>query len=342
MFKVLSGGEGFLSVTAITFWICIKIGSPITSTEQPHVSLEDIAYSQGYHVRAVVRSTTKGNTLKSAFSSFGDRLEIVIVGNLISDDLSYALKGVESVIHAAAPLPGQNNPAEALDVAVKGSLNILRQAYSADIKKFVYVSSIVTINPLSSDSDYKDTTWANVSKEDALSAIWEFADIHLDLDVTVLNPPFFFGPYPPNYSNPDASRSALNTNGMIYALIRPHGNIPIHPSWIDVRDVAQAAVNALTAPPASKVGRKRIPLSGEWFSFKDAAKYVAEVRPELKNRISEQAKKAPPVSESQIDNSRAREILRIELTPWKKTVIDAVDDLLELEKEWKRNFASLH
>ncbi|KAI0786732.1 hypothetical protein C8Q75DRAFT_825778 [Abortiporus biennis] len=316
--------------------------------------------SQGYHVRAVVRSTTKGNTLKSAFSSFGDRLEIVIVGNLISDDLSYALKGVESVIHAAAPLPGQNNPAEALDVAVKGSLNILRQAYSADIKKFVYVSSIVTINPLSSDSDYKDTTWANVSKEDALSgkldpwhvyvtekvlaekAIWEFADIHLDLDVTVLNPPFFFGPYPPNYSNPDASRSALNTNGMIYALIRPHGNIPIHPSWSDVRDVAQAAVNALTAPPASKVGRKRIPLSGEWFSFKDAAKYVAEVRPELKNRISEQAKKAPPVSESQIDNSRAREILRIELTPWKKTVIDAVDDLLELEKEWKRNFASLH
>ncbi|KAL4249503.1 NAD(P)-binding domain superfamily protein [Abortiporus biennis] len=315
--------------------------------------------SRGYFVRAIVRSG-RGESLLSAYANFGTQLEVATVDNLISGDLSTVLEGIHSVIHAAAPLSGRPSKAEKLDVEIEGNLNIFRQAYNKGIRKFAYVSSIATINALTSDPDYNDTTWVDVSKEVALSgkkgpfyiylaqkvlserAIWEFVDQHRDVDVTVVNPPFFFGPFAPSYPNPDASKSSLGTNSMIYALIQPEGGIPMHPSWVNVRDVAQALVNALQSPPASQVGRKRIPLSGEWFSFKDAVAYIVEVRPELKNRISEKAKTAPPVPETQIDTTRAREVLGVEFTAWRKTVIDTIDSLVELEKDWERNGALLH
>ncbi|KAI0786731.1 NAD-P-binding protein [Abortiporus biennis] len=314
---------------------------------------------QGYTVRAIVRPG-KGDSLQGAYSKYGNKLEVVTVDDLISGDLSNVLKGVYAVIHTAAPLSGRTSPADALNIAIEGSINILRQAYAAGVRKFVFVSSVVAINPIDPESDFKETTWPKVSKEEALSgtknafyvyvtqkvlseqAVWDFAKQHPDLDVTVINPPFFFGPFAPSYSNPDAIKTSLSTNTMIYALIQPDGGLPIHPSWIDVRDVAQSLVKALKSPPESQVGRKRIILSGEWFSFKDAADYLVKVRPELKDRISEKAKAAPPVPESQIDTTRAREVLGVVFTPWKKTVIDTIDGFIDLEKEWKKNGATLH
>lgn len=106
------------------------------------------------------------------------------------------------------------------------------------------------------------------------------------------------------------------------------------PSTVDVRDVAEALVLSLTAPPSSKVGRKRILMSGEWFGSKKAVDYIAEVRPELKGRLSEAAKASAPDRESNVDVSRAKEVLGIEFTDWRKTLIDAVDSLLALEEEW--------
>ena len=93
-----------------------------------------------------------------------------------------------------------------------------------------------------------------------------------------------YGPFAPGYRNPTASISALSTNGFIYGgILSPQGYPPptdlLIGRWIDVRDAARAAVLALTSPPQSAVGRKRILISGEWFSFGDAAEYIASVRP---------------------------------------------------------------
>lgn len=130
---------------------------------------------------------------------------------------------------------------------------------------------------------------------------------------------------------------------MIYNLIQPSGPIPIHPSYIDVRDVALALISSLTSPPQSKVGRKRILMSGDWFSPKEAVEHIAKVRPELKDRISLNAKNAgDEVGERNIDNTRMKEVLGIEPRPWKETVIDAVDSLLGLEKEWRKKGLVAH
>lgn len=122
---------------------------------------------------------------------------------------------------------------------------------------------------------------------------------------------------------------------MVYELIRPEGAVPIHPSYIDVRDVALALVSALKSPPHSQVGRKRILMSGDWFSPKEAVEYIAEVRPELKDRVSTNALNSGPVGTRNIDNTRLKEVLGLVPRPWKETILDAVDSLIGLEKEWK-------
>ncbi len=156
-----------------------------------------------------------------------------------------------------------------------------------------------------------------------------------------VNPPFFYGPFAPGFRNPDAKIAALSTNYQIYDLIRSDGPAPA-PSFIDVRNVARGLVNALDAPPSSQVGRKRIIMSGEWFSAKDAIEYLEEVRPELKGRLSENARHAPPAPKTPVDNTRATQILKLKFTGWKQTVLETVDDLLRFEKEWKAKGLTPH
>lgn len=151
-----------------------------------------------------------------------------------------------------------------------------------------------------------------------------------------MNPPFFYGPFALGWSNPEGSRSALSTNAMLYDLLRPDGPLPKRPTYIDVRDVARSLVNALRAPPTSQVGRKRILMTGEWFSAYEAVGYLEEVRPELRERISREARRFAEKPVTKISNARAKEVLGLddhEVTPWRKSVIDAVDDLVKLEAE---------
>lgn len=150
-----------------------------------------------------------------------------------------------------------------------------------------------------------------------------------------VNPPFFLGPFAPEWKASEPGIAALSTNFFLYDMLRPNGPPMMRPAWIDVRDVARGLVLSLTAPPTSKVGQKRMIMSGEWFSLAEAANYVAEMRPGLKDRLSEAWKKAGPVPKSNIDSSRAKEVLGLEFTDWHKTILDGVDSIIALEKEWK-------
>lgn len=150
-----------------------------------------------------------------------------------------------------------------------------------------------------------------------------------------VNPPFFLGPMAPEWNASEPSISTLSTNYILYDLLRRNGPLRPHPSSVDVRDVARALVLSLTAPPTAQVGHKRILMSGEWFVPAEAVAYVAEARPELKGRLSEAWKKEVTTPTNNIDNSRAKEVLGLELTDWRKTVLDGVDSLIALETKWK-------
>jgi len=92
------------------------------------------------------------------------------------------------------------------------------------------------------------------------------------------------------------------------------------PLTVDVRDVAKAHVLALTAPPTSQVGRKRLLVAGEGFLWKDAVDHLRAVRPELRERLPDPSE-AKKLEASIMDVSRTREVLGLDILigerPWR-------------------------
>ncbi|KAH9891051.1 NAD-P-binding protein [Cubamyces lactineus] len=334
----------------------------------------------GYRVRGTVRSA-KVASVRDNNTMYGSNVEVIGADDLAYGDFSDALRGVDGVIHAAAPLIGRESPESALTASIEGALNILRQTEKAGIKRFVLVSSILTVKLVGDPAPvWTEDDWVDTSREKALAsndptfvyvsekvlaekAVWDFADKHPKIDVTTVNPPFFVGPFAPNYRFTDALLSQMSTNVLPYSLLSPDGK-PFSPLMltIDVRDVARATVHALASPPSgnrrkrlsllsflspspAKVGRKRLLFLPQVASWKDAVEYIAEKRPALRDRLSQPARTdfppAPP--QGPVDNTRAVEVLKLgKLNDWKTTLIDAVDSILEVEKKFAQEGKTFH
>jgi nucleoside-diphosphate-sugar epimerase len=141
----------------------------------------------------------------------------------------------------------------------------------------------------------------------------------------------FTGPPAPGQRITPGDSNALSTNLTTYNLLLPNTKFQT-PSFgfVDVRDVAQSLVSALRVP-----GKNRVLLSGEWYDVTEAIDYIASVRPELKGRLAslEPTRQTEPM----IDSARAIKILGLPgIRKWKDTVIETVDYMIALEKEWIR------
>jgi len=320
----------------------------------------DVLVKEGYRVRGTVRSA-KLAANKETYAIYRDAVEIYPLDDLIAGFYTEALKGVSGVIHLASPLAGKAASAqEAIDVAVEGTLNIFRQAEKAGITKFSYVSSIITYPSGFLKGDYTKVTddqWSPISKDAVLNkkdadamtiyaaekilaerALWEFVDQHPHIEMTSVNPPFFYGPFAPGYRSPyetsTISNHSLSTMVLLYYLITPDRGSP-SPYFVDVRDTARALVAALASPPTSEVGRKRISLSSEWVQPLDIIALITKERPALADRLNKSFKSAPSGISMVTDNKRLKEVLGLEVTPWQKTILDGVDALIALEENWK-------
>ncbi|KAI0696784.1 NAD(P)-binding protein [Cytidiella melzeri] len=306
----------------------------------------------GYRVRGTARST-KVSAVQERYKSYGDKVKIVSVDDIIAGSFEEALKDVDAVIHGASPLAGKASAEEMVKAAEEGAVNILRQAEAAGIKNFVQISS-VTATRYPGYTYLTDKDWNPMTREEATAegvpsfvaysaskalserAVWDFVEKHPHMEVSSINPVFNYGPFAPEYDIPDASLSAFSTNSILYQLFVPQLPIPYSFEFVDVRDVAAASVAALCAPPTSEVGRKRFLIAAEpWASGKEVYEYISQVRPELESRFTEEAKNSEHAPKHYIDNSRLRDVLHIELTPWKTTVLDAFDSIVAYEKEWK-------
>ena len=60
----------------------------------------------------------KADLLKRAYAKHGDKVEIVIVEDLVKGDFTDSLKGVSAVIHAATPVPGREELRDILEVFI--------------------------------------------------------------------------------------------------------------------------------------------------------------------------------------------------------------------------------
>ncbi|KAJ7161816.1 hypothetical protein C8R43DRAFT_991521 [Mycena crocata] len=306
---------------------------------------------KGYRVRACTRQA-KAEHLKSTYASYGDHFEIVKITDIAHDQFMEALVGVDAIVHMASPMPGRAEPETLFEAAVNGTLNVVVQGEKAGVKRMVITSSIASVaNPTGS---YTDQDWNPLTKEFALDsgndmiiysaaktfaerALWEWADKHPHVDVTTLNPPFFFGPFAPGFLTPDFT--ALSSNTMFYNYLFPDGAFPWPMHHIDVRDVAQAQMRALTAPSTAKVGRKRLIFSSpNGWPLQRTLDFIAVERPELKERLTHASPPQELFGVMPMDFDRVETVLGMRASDFRtaeETTLDTVDALLQVEAEWR-------
>ena len=157
--------------------------------------------------------------------------------------------------------------------------------------------------------------------------------------IASINPPMIYG----RTVQPGVRRKNLNTSSAtIHNLISNASEMPGDrlPLFCNVEDVADAHVRVIEK--GDEALGKRYLLCGGKFTWAHAVKYIAETRPELRDRLPkgwEEASKSLKDVDAQLatlDTSPAQQILGIQFKDWKFTLDQCIDNLLELEKnpEW--------
>ncbi|QKX60077.1 uncharacterized protein TRUGW13939_07219 [Talaromyces rugulosus] len=247
----------------------------------------------GYSVRAAVRTKEKGQYLLETFKSYGTKLQLTIVGNMTEEGVfNGAVQGVDGIIHTASPVGTvADDPNELIEPAVKGVTGILLSAlqYGSGIQRIVFTSSCAAILDTSdkevtvSEKDWNDQrveecerlgrdasglSKYSASKTLAERAVWDFYLKHREeimWDLVAINPPYIFGPIIHDVTSPDILNSSSKRwyDALVHNDFR--GLSPAtHPGhgWVDVRDVAEAHIKALTTPGAG--GERIIVSAGSW------------------------------------------------------------------------------
>jgi nucleoside-diphosphate-sugar epimerase len=91
----------------------------------------------------------KADILRTIYANLGygsDKFEAISISDIMNEQFPEAFKGVSAVIHSASPLPGRTATLdETLTAAVEGTLNVIRQAQQAGIKRIVVTGSISSV-----------------------------------------------------------------------------------------------------------------------------------------------------------------------------------------------------
>ncbi|SEG58117.1 dihydroflavonol-4-reductase [Actinacidiphila yanglinensis] len=256
---------------------------------------------EGYRVRTTVRSPAREPDVRAMVragrpegaADTGDDLTFAVADLGADDGWAEALAGCAYVLHVASPFPpGEPEHEDDLIVPARdGALRVLRAARAAGVRRVVLTSSFgaVGYGHPQSDKPFTEETWTDVdgpgmnayvkSKTLAERAAWEFAAGEgSGTELTVVNPVGVFGPV----LGPDYSASI--------ALVRQllDGAMPgvprMHFAVVDVRDVADLHLLAMTSPAAA--GERFVAAAGDVMSFHEIAVL-------LKERMGEDGARVP-------------------------------------------------
>ena len=249
---------------------------------------------RGFNVRTTVRDLAREPQVRAAIASEvdpGDRLTVLAADLLSDDGWTEAVDGCAYVLHVASPFPPAQpkDPDELIVPARDGTLRVLSASLDAGVERIVVTSSVAAVTggrrsgsgPLTeadwSDPDNLKMTPYARSKTIAERAAWDFmGERSATNKLATVNPGAIIGPV----LSDDRSFS-------LQAIERLLGGMPGAPrigfSFVDVRDVADLELRAMTDPAAG----------GERFIATERFMWFAEVAAVLRERLGEDAAKVP-------------------------------------------------
>src|SRR3984893_13136473 len=251
----------------------------------------------GHQVRTTVRSLKREGDvramLREGAAEPGERLSFIAAD--LENDAGWpqAVAGSDYVLHVASPLPPNvpKHEDELIVPAREGTLRVLRASLCAGVKRVVLTSSFAAIGygHKARTTPFNETDWTELngevvapyqkSKTLAERAAWDFmAKEGGALELSVVNPVGVFGPV----LGPDYSASILIVQRMMDGAMP--GAPQLHFGVVDVRDVADLHIRAMTHPAAK--GDRFLAVAGDFMSMLD----IAQV---LKARMGASAKRVP-------------------------------------------------
>lgn len=221
--------------------------------------------SAGHVVRTTIRNADREQEVLETIRPHVADLDMsrlsLFVADLSSDSgWDEATKGCDYVHHVASPLPSANpqNEEELIRPAREGTLRVLKFSRDANVKRVVLTSSFAAIGYgyKTQPAAFTEEHWSNLyggvtvqayqkSKTLAERAAWDFIEQQAGrLELSVINPTGIFGPLlgPRIGASVELLRTMMGSG------------MPACPKLcfgvVDVRDVADLHVRAMTAPDA--------------------------------------------------------------------------------------------
>ncbi|NQE48914.1 SDR family oxidoreductase [Herbaspirillum rubrisubalbicans] len=250
----------------------------------------------GYRVRTTVRDLAREEQVRSYLKIGGvdaqDHLSFVAADLTADRGWSEAVAGCTYVMHGASPTPSGDQVTEEdwIRPAVDGNLRVLRAARDAGVKRVVLTSAFGAIGvghpPMT--RPFNETDWSDLNNESVAPyqksktlserAAWDFiAAEGRGMELTAINPVAVLGPV----LGEDFSHSIHLVKFMLDG--QP-ACLKINSGFVDVRDVADLHMRAMTSPAAA--GERFLAIAGE-------SMWMSELANVLRRHLGDAANKVP-------------------------------------------------
>jgi nucleoside-diphosphate-sugar epimerase len=334
--SLITGGNGFVGSTTIA-----------------------AALKHGHTVIGAVRSRSSGTSLLEIHPEWdASKVSFVEVPDFTAPgafDSVFKQHAIDYVLHIAAPL--LDNPANTDFVEhfekpnVAGNTELLRSAkeYGKNVKAIAVTGTINAITTGDPEDLKKraltDEEWLPLTREDAIKAqnpfisycvgkklgeqaLWKFVeDEKPHFAVTNFLPPLIFGPPLQKISN---MASVNYSVAQVYSIFNGSNDVVPHTHFaalIDVRDLAELHIKALTTPAAAN---KRF-VVGRPMTYQELANVMKTI-PEVQGRVAKDNDQI--ITLPRLETKPVEEALPIKYRTLEETVHDTVKALLTLEKKF--------
>ncbi len=249
----------------------------------------------GYRVRTTVRSAAKEQEVRDLVVAGGhepDGVEIVHADLMSDAGWDAAVAGCRYVLHVASPFPTHvpKDPQELIGPAKEGTLRVLRAAAAAGVERVVVTSSFAAVGYGHGPTGraFTEQDWTDLSgrvpvapyptsKTLAERAAWDFVQDHPETELVVVNPVAILGP-------PLGKDSGTSVE-LVERLMKGMPGVPdVSFGVVDVRDVADLQVRAMTNPAAA--GQRFLAIAGDFLTLREFSQA-------LRDGLGESARKVP-------------------------------------------------